>query len=354
MKKLIATALAAAFTAPLAFAEVTISGSVRSALDYLDYGGTSQNDSKFRIADQASRITLKGEDKLDNGSSLLWQVENRFNVGEGSSNTNWGSRNTFIGYKGDWGTLRFGKIDNAYKLSSADYLQAIDSTLNEDSSYFGKNQLARRLGERQDQIVLYDSPNWSGFRVRGSYDFDSGKDADLNADTATVAGSYSTDVFSVGASYALANDRKIDTTKTDIGKGANRAAGTKIEGLLLGGSVKLADFTLSALWERVTWDNGSRDWDQDTYGVGALYKSGKLTFQAAYLFADDVSDRSESGGQQFTLGGAYSLSKQSRIYLTYTQVDNDEQAKFLTEAPGLLTGAGYDYNIVSLGVRTDF
>ncbi|WP_375592253.1 porin [Chitiniphilus eburneus] len=355
MKKLIAIALAAAFTTPLAFAEVTIGGSVRSAIDYVDYGGKSEQDAGVRIADQSSRIYFKGEDKLDSGASLIWYLENRFNVGEGSTSIAWGSRNTFIGYKSsELGTLMFGKRDNAYKLASADYLPAFEAVFNDDASYYGKDQLLRRLGDRQEQIIAYDSPNWNGFKVKASYNLDSGKTDTVNATTAAVAASYSTDVFNLGLAYALADDQ------TKLG---TKAAGAQNTGIQVGGSVNFSGVTLSAVWERVNFDNGTVDGDQDSYGIAALYKTGKFAFQGAYIVADDLDNVDNSGAQQFTLGAQYSLSKQSRIYLTYTNVNNDDNAKFKTEGPNLGDAQadgtrkminGTDLSIVALGLRTDF
>ncbi|WP_148714926.1 porin [Chitinolyticbacter meiyuanensis] len=345
MKKLIALALASAFAAPLVFADVTIGGSARSALDYVDYSGTSNKDSQFRIADQSSRIFFKIEDKLDNGASVLVHLESRFNIGVGSSDTTWGSRNTFIGYKSDLGLLAFGKRDNAYKLASADYLQALEAVFNDDASYYGKDQILRRLGDRQPQIIAYDSPSWGGFKVKASYNLDPDQTDGLDASTAAVTGSYSNDTFSIGGAYALADDQS---------KLGTKAANASNTGWQVGGTVKLGDGSISAVWERVNFDNGTTDADQDSYALAGTYKFGKFTVQGAYLVADELDNVADSGAQQFTLGGQYSLSKQSRVYLTYTKVDNDSNAKFKTEGPGLTLANGNDLSIVSLGVRTDF
>ncbi|XZG71291.1 porin [Chitinibacteraceae bacterium HSL-7] len=345
MKKLIAFAVAAAFTAPFAMAEATIGGSVRSALDYVDYSGTSTAAGQFRIADQSSRIYFRIEDKLDNGSSLVMHIENRFNVGVGSSNTSWGSRNTYIGYKGDFGFLSFGKNDNAYKVATGDYLKALDSNFNDDYSYFGSSQILRRLGDRQDQLIRYDSPSWGGFKFRASYNLDAGKTDTQDATTAAVTASYSTKMFALGGAYAYAADQsKIGTV----------AVGSDTTGYQVGGSLFLGDFSLSAVWERLNFDNGTTDEDQDSYGVGAQYKAGKWTFHGYYAAADDRDNHADSGAQQYGVGAQYSLTKQSRVYLTYGGLDNDLNAKFKTEAPGLTVANGTDMDIVSFGVRSDF
>ncbi|KAF0813193.1 Major outer membrane protein P.IA [Andreprevotia sp. IGB-42] len=363
MKKLIAAAVAAAFVAPVALADVTITGSIRTALDYIDItdatakADASKNVDKFRIADQSSRITFKGEDKLDDGGTLVWQIENGFNIGVGGSTGLWGTRNTFIGYKSDsLGLLRFGKNDNAYKLASADYIQALDGELNDDSGYLGGKRIIRRLGDRQDQIISYDSPNWGGFRVRASYDLDSGKDDSVNATTGAITASYSNDTFSVGGAYANASDRKISFGSVSLSKdhASATATGTTTQGTQLGGTVKFSGVTLSAAWEHVEWDTGKLSRDQDSFALGALYKVGKFTVHGAYLNAGDVDGLSDTGASQYVIGGQYSLSKQSRIYLTYAQLENDKNAKFTTEGPELSLVNGQDLKILSLGVRSDF
>lgn len=355
MQKIIAAAVAAAFLAPAAMAEVTISGSIRTAMDIVDVDHVEAADpsSKFRIADQSSRIRFAGKDKLDIGGTLIWQIESGVNVGYGGSTGVFGTRNTFIGYQfPEAGTLRFGKYDNAYKNWSGDAVQALDGYFNDDSGYFGGKRIHRRMGDRMDQIVSYESPNWSGFNIRADIDFDQNKDA-TNASSYTAAVAYKTDIFALGAAYAHADDREIKPGSVSMKKD-KKAAGTDTDGFMVGGSVFFGAFTASALYERINWDDGVADYDQDSYGAGVMYKWEKFTFHGAYVMADDVSGMNDSGAKQFTLGARYALSKQTSLNLTYVNLDNDKGAKFQTEAYDVPVEKGSDVQIITLGVRTDF
>ncbi|MBE9610135.1 porin [Chitinilyticum piscinae] len=362
MQKIIAAAVAAAFLAPAAMAEVTVSGSIRTAIDYVDVDHESEKDpaGKIRIADQSSRIRFAGKDKFDDlGGSLIWQVESGVNVGYGGSAGVFGTRNTFIGYQfADMGTLRFGKYDNAYKNWSGDAIQALDGYFNDDSGYFGGSRIHRRMGDRMDQIVSYESPKWAGFNVRADIDFDQNKTDITNQMSYTIAGAYKHEYFALGAAYARADDREIKPGSVSLKK-EKAVEGTSIDGFMIGGSVFIDAFTLSALYERINWDDGKTDYDQDSYSLGLMYKWNKLTFQGAYAVADDVSGKDDSGAKQFTIGARYALSKQTSINLTYANLNNDKNAKFKTEAyyeKGTPSDPlnGSDQQLITLGVRTDF
>ena len=73
----------------------------------------------------------------------------------------------------------------------------------------------------------------------------------------------------------------------------------------------------------------------------------------SYLQANDVDTLSDSGADQLSFGAAYSLSKKTRVYATYTAVNNDKNSSFTTES-GYTLNNGQSTDIFSLGVRTDF
>lgn len=363
MQKIIAAAIAAAFLAPAAMAEVSIGGSIRTALDWQNLtDATDKNVKDFdenRLADQGSRIWFKGVDALDNGDKLIWKLEQGVmvgGVGGSTSNGQWGFREAWIAYESaSLGNLRFGRQDNAYKENGKQFLPAIDANFNDDSGMQGGSQFTRRLGGRLGSLGQYETPNLSGFRARASYDM--GPYATNGADLTygDVGFTYKDKMFAVGGSWGQANDRKISFGKVDLGvSDTNAQVGTKISGFQLGGSFFYENFALSAAWENVTWDNGATSRDQDSVGVAASYKMDKFTFLGQYGWAGDVSGLSETGGQQVSVGVRYSLSKQASVNLTYAQVNNDANAAFKTESPATSLKAGQTQQVVTVGTRVDF
>ncbi|WP_028453228.1 porin [Chitinilyticum aquatile] len=365
MQKIIAAAIAAAFLAPVAMAEVTIGGSIRTSVDYVDLKGatatTIADSHAQRVADQSSRIYVQGTDKLDGGGKLVWRLESGVmvgGVGGGSASGLWGSREAWIGYQEDsLGNLRFGKMDNAYKNAAKSFIPAIDGYFNDDSGWQGGSQILRRLGGRSGEQINYISPNWSGVQIQGSYDLGAYNTANTgHTDNFDAALTYKADMFALGAVYGYANDRKISFGSVDIGTGtSNTALGTSIQGYQLGGSFFWGkDFSLSAVYENVEWDDGKISRDQDSFGVAAMYKMDKFTFHGGYVWAGDVSGLADTGADQFSIGARYNLSKQSSINLSYTNLKNDRNAKFKSEAPGVSIAAGQDQQVFTLGFRNDF
>ncbi|QKJ65716.1 porin [Deefgea piscis] len=361
MSKIIALSIAAALLAPLASAEVTISGSVRTAMEYLspDQVGVkagSKNDggNKTQLADQSSRIRFSGVDKLDIGGDLVWVLESRFRVGDPynkEAGSVWGSRDTYIGYKGDYGFARFGKMDNAYKNLYKNIAPTIEGEMNDTSGYLGDGQLLRRLGARSGSVIYYETPNFSGFNANASYTIGE-KTATYDASTYQIGGYWKNDMFNVGASYSMGKDQTSSYTSSKITP-VGTANGSSISGFMVGGNVKYMDFGLGLTWEQVDRDDGKQSRTQDSYAIAGSYKYEKLNFLLSYVQAGDVETLNDSGADQVSVAASYNLSKRSKVYATYTKVNNDKNANFTTES-GYVLNNGQSADLFSVGVRTDF
>ncbi|WP_028455470.1 porin [Chitinilyticum litopenaei] len=361
MQKIIAAAVAAAFLTPAAFAEVAITGSIRQSIDFMSLDGATNpavaDTNQTRVADQGTRIAFTGSDKLDTGGKLIWRVESGVKMGTAAGSTAgvWGGREAWVGLQFDeFGTLRVGLTDNAYKKASGSFLQALDGAFNDDSSYYGGSQLLRRMGGRSGNQIHYESPKFADMQFRTSYELGEYGDH-VNTDTFDAALTYTSKVFALGATFSQANDRKVSYGKVDLATDPAKAvAGTTIRGYQVGGSVFIDAFTLSAVYENIDWDKGNESRDQDTFGLGATYKTGKFTFHGAYAWAGDVDGLKDTGADQFSLGARYSLSKATSVNLTYALLKNDKAAAFKTEAPSASVSAGQDQQLITIGVRHDF
>ena len=99
-KKLIAVAIAGALAAPVAIADVAVSGSIRTGVEYTG--------SEWQVADNYSRLRFKSSSDLGNGQSAYMGYEFRVNSAQGSLMTGNTQRLSYVGIKGDWGTLSLG------------------------------------------------------------------------------------------------------------------------------------------------------------------------------------------------------------------------------------------------------
>ena len=99
-KKLIAVAIAGALAAPAAIADVAVSGSIRTGVEYTG--------SEWQVADNYSRLRFKSSSDLGNGQSAYMGYEFRVNSAQGSIVTGNTQRLSYVGIKGDWGSLSLG------------------------------------------------------------------------------------------------------------------------------------------------------------------------------------------------------------------------------------------------------
>ncbi len=126
-KQLIAAVVGGMLAAPAAFAQITISGTVKDGFEMykLGAGNAAAPATSYhyepRVSDQSSRIIFSGTQDLGGGLRAWFQLDSRFqsDVG-GSTQTNtgtttginlWAGGNTGVGLAGDWGKLTIGRWD---------------------------------------------------------------------------------------------------------------------------------------------------------------------------------------------------------------------------------------------------
>lgn len=157
-KTLIALALTALPVA--AMADVTLYGQIKGGLEYTK---TNQSgNSLTNVNDWGSRIGFKGEEDLGNGLKAIWQVEQAISLDSRSGrNSQWASRDSFIGVKTPFGTVRAGNLsDQTNEMYGVDQWEggnvaALDNT-------FARN------GTRTT-AVRYDTPEIAGFSANVYY-----------------------------------------------------------------------------------------------------------------------------------------------------------------------------------------
>ena len=109
-KSLIALAVASAFVAPVAMADVTVYGQANASFGSVNDGTNSVN----KVSSDASRLGFKGSEDLGNGTSAIFQIESAIALDGGTSTL--AGRNTFAGLSNaNMGTVMAGLIDSPYK-----------------------------------------------------------------------------------------------------------------------------------------------------------------------------------------------------------------------------------------------
>lgn len=356
MKKIIALAVASAFIAPAAMAEVVVYGSLRTSVEYAKMSDTTVDHSKVRLADQSSRLGFKGTDKLDNGLTVLWQAEQRVRVGasnpDGTNNqqsAGWGDRDTFVGLQGDFGLVRAGRFDDIIDASRGDFYGALGG-LEETSSISGR--FVRRAAAKSNNTIAYHSPSFGGFGFKAQYAIGEKNNTTSNNGYAATA-FYKGSLFELGAGYKNMND----TTSATASTGGNNAEALKY--YEVGGSVMpIAGLKISAAWDRTKATSTGTETKQDGYGIGALYDFGKFSFQTSY---NKLNDRKTNGTKVANTGAwgadvgmTYALSKQTKMLAGVSYIKNESASSLTTNTSAFAATAGANLTSVSVGIRTDF
>ena len=116
MKKLLLAVAVTTFSLSAVQAAPTLYGKLNVTLDQIDKNGF-KDESVSKVNSNASRIGIKGEEKLTDKLSAVYLAEWAISTDGSGSDTDLSARNRFIGLKSDGiATLKFGKFDSYFKV----------------------------------------------------------------------------------------------------------------------------------------------------------------------------------------------------------------------------------------------
>ncbi|EPI7943422.1 trimeric porin PorB.IB [Neisseria gonorrhoeae] len=159
-KSLIALTLAALPVA--ATADVTLYGAIKAGVQ--TYRSVEHQKGKVvgvgtgsEISDFGSKIGFKGQEDLGNGLKAVWQLEQGASVA--GTNSGWGNKQSFIGLKGGFGTIRAGSLNSPLK-NTGSKVNAWES-----GKFTGNVLEISGMAEREHRYLSarYDSPEFAGF-----------------------------------------------------------------------------------------------------------------------------------------------------------------------------------------------
>jgi predicted porin len=364
-KTLIALAIASAVSAPAfaATSNVDIYGVLNLSLNYVDPDAnipftTIGQDTSTSITSNSSRIGFKGTEDLGGGLAAIWQIESGFNADEQTGTL--GNRNTFVGLSGGFGTVLMGNHDTPMKMMGR-LVDNFGDTMADSRNILGaaSNTGTSAFDLRTKNTVAYISPNWSGLTLALGYVTDwnntsttsnvdslAGNGAGLDNNSAnaySMNAVYNNGPLMLGAAYEMHN---------------GTLSNTNAEMWRIVGGYTIAGFKLAALYEQMDGSSANPWLSRDAYGLFASYGMGAWNFKGNWIQADE-SDVGNDGGDQWTIGADYSLSKRTVVYGLYAQSSNDNNAGFGLGAGGgdsdqTIGNAGSSPSVFSLGVKHSF
>jgi predicted porin len=365
-KKLLALAVAGVLAAPavaMAQSAVTISGVFKTSLDNISIGNpaaarTGLNTSETRVTDNSSRIIFGITEDIGGGMSGIAQVDMRLNTDTGTLNA---GGNTWVGLRGNsWGTVTLGRHDLHYGKQPDDIavkagaLQAASVSL---MDFVSNGTTAIAGATRTNNVLRYDSPNWSGFAFTAAYSSNpTTQEADLTSgarkgNAYNLNPTYTANNFGVGWSYW---NQKADAA----GAGSDQKSNV-FYGYWTGGGFKVGAALNNSKVENGT--TGAVQFDRRAWTIPVSWTSGSHNVYAHYTKANKdkvAGDGTEA--KMIAVAYVYDLSKRTSVGVTYAKIDNGANAayNFFTNTTfgGANTAslAGEDPRLLALTVRHAF
>ncbi len=183
-KTLLAAALLAGFAgAASAQSSVTLYGVLDGGVRYQNFNLSAGPFSKVDISTSSiavvsgtqstSRFGVRGVEDLGSGNQAIWNLEGQVNVNDGSagSYSQW-QRTSIVGLRNDaWGQVDIGRqLNLAFKFAGL----PIDSAFGVNAPIINISGVMGVTAVRQSNMLMYQSPSMSGFKVGAQYSFNTG------------------------------------------------------------------------------------------------------------------------------------------------------------------------------------
>jgi len=281
-----------------AYADTTLYGSARVSVDYDDFDSwynenlatgeltrTFAGSQAWDVANNASRLGVRGEEDLGGGLAAIYQYEFGVDVTEGGSGFG-GNRPKWVGLRGSsWGSMTIGTQWTPYY-----NVIGIGDIFNSSKVFDNDTYLGNTYGLRMDNSLIYSTPNWSGFSAQAMLV--------MNGSCAPTDPQVPADLCRQGGS----GDNRLPSNLSD-----------SVDMWNISMSYKNGPFFAGATY--MALDGPSFDdyfpgtvptWDGDQWGLAFGYNSGPFAVTLAYENGD-VNALYIGGGENFYLTGQYTF-----------------------------------------------
>ena len=325
-----------------------------------------------------SRFGLRGTENLGGGLSALWQIETAVAIDQGTGTL--ASRDSFVGLRGRFGTVKLGNMETVYKslgdplgilgVSSGNHVSM--SNIISSRMPFGTSS-AGSFHLRRNNSLNYESPSFGGFQLHAAYSPDEIRTGNLNADLWSVGAEYKRgpieaslaheihkDLFGgsngVGSSSPVANPTN--------GAGGVHSRDKSTRGMVLysfgqGGKLQVnastIEYTESAgapgKFQSYKNNRWSVTWQQAWTGPWRTTLAyGNSSAGSCVLVGGAACGTNGLAGNMLTLGADYSLSKRTALFALYSRINNGSASQYRNLENGT-PSPGADITQYSFGIR---
>lgn len=318
LNKIVAAAglIAASATAFAADSSVNVYGRIDTAVESIKTG----SERVHGVNNSGSYFGLKGQEDLGNGMKLGFQLESAFNSDDGAISENeFFSNRSEVNLSGNFGTVRMGRFFNPsyYAIADRASLHNDDYGITADALYAAV--------ENANNRIAYKSPEFHGLTVEAAMSLHERNADNKGKNAYDLAANYDRGNWSFGAGYGEWADAK--------------------------------QYALRATWSEGAWTvSGYHQRSQDVNALGLKEKANVTRAAVAYAIgAGEVhanfghaNAEGQASANQWTVGYNHNLSKRTKVYAFYSQLQNKKGADF----GGLAQDE--DRKSVSVGIRHNF
>ncbi len=344
--------------------------------------------SRSSIDASNSRLGFRGKEDLGDGLSAIWQIESTVPLDQGGGVL--ASRDSFVGLKGGFGTVRLGQMETVYKtlgdpiktlnLGSGNFISA--SNILSSRQPFNPGGAASSAGSfhlRQPNSVLYNSPNLSGFQAHVMYSPDETRAAGINnANLQSYGVTYRSKSLYLALAYEVHNDFFGGSGGLGASPIANNITGKGVSPSHSKDTSPRA--TIRYTWDktRVALDVTTIDFKESGQAVAGKFQDYKNTrYNLAweqrwgtpwrslvqYTSASAGSCSLTGGvacvttgleGNMLVAGGEYWFSKRTALFAFYAKLNNGSAATYNNMANVKTIAPGSDISSYAMGIRTNF
>ncbi len=328
---LASTAAAAVAQSP----NVTIYGRVNTSIESQK---TTGQDRTTVLQNNSSRWGLKGDEDLGGGLKAFLFLESGFasDTGRLSNDSGIFNRESFAGISGGFGAIRAGRITSPVYFATADYVSMHNHDTGTSSDFlFG----FAATGGNNNNSITYKTPSLGFGDIEVAHSFaasGSEQPGSKNLRNTQIAYNYVGGPLHIGAGYARMEDKRGATT-------------TKDDTVVIRALYEMGAFTVGGYYERSKLNFAGDRRSRNNFRLAGMYAMGTSEFHLNFGVADEFSGTNDTGAKQFTVGYNYNLSKRTKLYAFYTQVDEDSNGTYYLGAT-----PGAKFSSLAAGFRHNF
>lgn len=323
-KALILTTIALATSAMCAQAtNVTIYGHLNLNVDFVSSATNGSLGKIHRVSSNVSRIGFKGTEPLGGGLNAIFQVESQLPAAGDGGGGPWGSRDTWLGLQGNWGTVRFGYMLTPYNNihgyfgNAPTYLASILRT-GALWAQVGPSKANGSFDARLENAIRYDSPKIGGFQWMALYSTD-----EAPSDHGWV-GSLGLFYDNAGLQVGLA----YETNQGYRAKNANDQA------LTIAAAYNFGSIRPALVYEYLEYEVNGGKLKRDLFGGSVTMPIGPGKLYGAILHANKGTGApvgalragNKTDATLYEVSYSYDLSKRTMAYVGYIYIDNNDNA----------------------------